>query len=141
MQPTEIDGWYTWVRQGRPRPLLNWPELPSDTPEPPGMFFDPRHGQFGLWPIKTDKPRLGQRKFVEERREVADGRWQWAGDAVLYLQGVIFHHGGGGIKIDGYYGPETDGRVYDLQRWFKLKRYDGLVGPQTWAVIDFLTTV
>lgn len=84
--------------------------------------FDPEAGEFGPWPRKARKPRL---------------REQATGDAVRYLQGVIFHRTGGHIVIDGFYGHETELRVTELQRSRRIE-VDGVVGPRTWRVIDRL---
>jgi peptidoglycan hydrolase-like protein with peptidoglycan-binding domain len=59
------------------------------------------------------------------------------GDAVRYLQGVIFHKAGGRITIDGYFGPETSRRVRDVQRSFRIT-VDGVVASDTWPVVDLL---
>jgi hypothetical protein len=93
-------------------PVLNTPKLPA---------FDPVAGQFSLWPVNGNKPwlQVGAK-----------------GDAVRYLQGVIFHKAGGNIAIDGDYGPKTDARVNDVKRFFKVP--ESGVGPLTWKVIDFL---
>lgn len=92
---------------------------PEEVAFPP---FDPRSGKFGLWPLAKNKPtiRIGAR-----------------GDAVKYFQGVIFNKAGGGIVVDGNFGPQTDKRVKDLQAFF-VKKTDGVVGPVTWQIIDFL---
>lgn len=86
--------------------------------------FDPRAGKFGLWPLAKDKPtlRIGAR-----------------GDAVRYLQGVIFNKAGGGIVVDGNFGPQTERRVREVQAFLQLK-VDGIVGPQTWRSIDSLAS-
>lgn len=104
--------------------------LPPPAPEPaPAPVWDPRAGAFGLWPLNPSKPRL------------AIGS---TGDAVLYLQGVIFHKAGGQIAIDGNYGTQTHNRVLDIQKWFSHTpggasiAADGVVGRQTWPLIDAL---
>lgn len=136
IQCVEMDGYLTWVNRGRNRPLAGF-KLPCTEPAPPPIVFDPRAGRFGLWPIKSDKPRLAVQSYVEARRRLADNRWRWTGDGVRYLQGVILHKGGGRIVVDGSYGPQTEGRVRDLQRQFDYV-VDGRVGPQTWGAVDFL---
>jgi hypothetical protein len=91
-------------------------------PAPAIPPFDPSKGQWGLWPLNKNKPRLS----IGSR-----------GDAVRYLQGVIALKAGGNIVVDGVFGMQTDMRVRDLQRTFRLVE-DGIVGPQTWGVVDFL---
>ncbi len=87
-----------------------------------GVGFDPEAGEFGPWPRKARKPRLSKPA---------------TGDAVRYLQGVIFHRMEGDIVIDGVYGRETELRVTELQRSRRIK-VDGIVGPRTWRVVDRL---
>lgn len=81
--------------------------------------FNPRNGKFGLFPI-SNKPtvKLGA-----------------SGDAVRYLQGVILNKAGGGVVVDGSFGPQTNRRVRDFQAFFKTT-VDGIVGPKTWAIVD-----
>jgi Putative peptidoglycan binding domain len=88
----------------------------------PSIVTDLTNGVFGLWPLNGDKPRLKLGSL---------------GDAVLYLQSVIFHRAGGGIARDSSYGNQTKRRVRDVQREHGLT-VDGAVGPQTWPVIDRL---
>lgn len=59
------------------------------------------------------------------------------GPHVRVVQTVIRNKAGGNITVDGDFGPQTERRVKDLQKMFKLKA-DGIVGPNTWAVIKFL---
>ena len=136
IQCIEYDGWYSWDRAGRKRPDPNF-QLPCVEPPPPTLVFDPRNAQWGLWPVKGDKPRLSTREWTLQRQERADNRWQWTGDAVLYLQGVIFHKAGGNITVDGYFGPQTKSRVEDVQGLLGTTA-DGLVGPSTWKLIDLI---
>lgn len=138
MQCIEIDGWFTWDRAGRPRPNPHFqlPCQPAQDPDPV-IVFDPINGRYGLWPIKADKPYLSTEKYALERRTRADNRWQWTGDAVAYLQGVILHKSGDDITVDGWFGPQTEARVKDVQGVMGLTA-DGLVGPSTWGAIDLL---
>jgi len=101
------------------------------------MIFDPARGHYGLWPLNKNKNRVAARSFVESRIVRGDTRWKWAGDEVRYLQGVILNRAGGGIDVDGYFGPQTKGRVQDLQAQFGTT-VDGLVGPLTWGILDYL---
>ena len=39
--------------------------------------------------------------------------------------------------VDGRYGVKTESGVKDLQQRFQVT-IDGVVGPQTWAIIDAL---
>ncbi len=143
IQPVEYDGWWNWQADGRHRPHPGWP-LPGALPAPPTVpLFRPEQGEFSLWPLNKNKVRLAQEDFVINRLARGFDNWTDRGDAVRYLQGVILHKAGGRITVDGYYGPLTEGRVMDVQRWwnhhseYKLE-VDGLVGPNTWNIIDWL---
>ena len=86
------------------------------------IVSDLANGTWGLWRLNPDKPRLQVGSL---------------GDAVLYLQSVIFHRAGGAIAHDGSFGNQTQRRVRDVQREHGLDD-DGRVGPKTWAVIDHI---
>jgi hypothetical protein len=120
----QTESWHLRLFTGdaTPQAIL---EFESDDPTSPLPPFDPAHGLWGLWPLAINKPRLG----VGSK-----------GDAVSYLQGVIFHKAGGNITIDGSYGPKTKARVEDMQGFFGLT-VDGWVGPQTWGTVDFLAVM
>jgi hypothetical protein len=113
IQPVEIDGFDTWVHNGRKDPVGEVWTPPEDPASP-----------YGLWPLATNKPDL--------RQGMRDG-------AVGYLQRVIRDKAGGGIAVDNYFGPQTTHRVKDMQRLFGLV-VDGVVGHQTWPVVDFLAS-
>ena len=127
-QAIEQDGFGTWVAQGRPRPAPGFP-LPCTEPPPPPLVFDPANGLFGLWPVHPSKPLLSTEAFAMVRRERADTRWVWTGDAVRYAQAVV------GAKVDGWFGPQTKAAVEEFQQGARVT-VDGLIGPQTWALID-----
>lgn len=59
------------------------------------------------------------------------------GEFVELLQVIIRDKAGGGVPVDGYYGPTTAERVMDLQKFFGLEP-DGIVGPKTWSIVAFL---
>jgi hypothetical protein len=61
------------------------------------------------------------------------------GDAVRLVQLIIRDKAGGNIAVDGIFGPNTERRVKDLQKFFGLTP-DGIVGPKTWAVLSFLAS-
>ena len=42
-----------------------------------------------------------------------------------------------GIGDDGIFGAKTEDGVVDVQRFFHLT-VDGIVGPQTWGLIDLV---
>lgn len=142
IQPIELDGFSLWVRNGRPDLFAGYP-IPGTPPEevpppPPGLPpFVPERGEFSLWPLNKNKPRLATNDFVTERRNRGFDNWTDRGEAVRYLQGVILNKAGGRISVDGHYGPITEGRVLDMQRFF-AKEEDGLVGPDSWSIVDFL---
>jgi peptidoglycan hydrolase-like protein with peptidoglycan-binding domain len=78
---------------------------------------------YGLHPLNPDKPvvQLG-----------------WHGDMVDYVQTVILREAGGGITVDGDFGPKTDGRVRDLQSFMKLPVTGVVDWSGTWQIIDHL---
>lgn len=88
------------------------------------VVTDLRSAVWGIWPLNSDKPRL---------------KIGALGEAVLYLQSVIFHRAGGAIAMDSSFGSQTERRVRDVQRDHGLT-VDGMVGPETWPVIDSLAT-
>lgn len=77
--------------------------------------------QFGMWPT-TIKPTIKRGAH---------------GPVVGYLQSVINRKAGGNMVVDNDFGPKTEERVKDVQRFFKLT-VDGVVGPRTWGIIDYL---
>lgn len=88
---------------------------PQPAPLPPRAFGD--------WP------------YVEKEM-IARGS---KGEVVAYLQKVIYLKAGGNIAVDGDFGPQTEGRVRTVQMNAGITQ-DGIVGPQTWGVIDGLAT-
>jgi len=79
--------------------------------------------QFGDWPhLKKPTIRQGAK-----------------GNGVKYLQNVILAKAGGNITVDGIFGQQTENRIRELQAFFGMT-VDGIVGPNTWAVIDFMAT-
>jgi len=63
-----------------------------------------------------------------------------SGKFVVWIQNTIKNKAGGGIIVDGRFGPQTERRVKDLQRVFGLKQ-DGIVGPDTWMAIAYLNSI
>lgn len=124
--------WDRWLRKAGVTP----PPAPVDPVWPP---FDPWKGWFSLWPLHVEKPVL--RKGAE-------------GDAVAYLQSVMHHKASDPkrpIVIDGDFGPQTEGRVKDVQTFFGI-HVDGVVGwdggngsnpgdQATWPIIDMLAAM
>lgn len=59
---------------------------------------------------------------------------------VKYLQEVLRQRAGNPtLVVDGIFGNQTYNAVVRLQRFFKIT-VDGIVGPQTWPVVDFLAS-
>jgi peptidoglycan hydrolase-like protein with peptidoglycan-binding domain len=87
----------------------------SSTPKPPPT------NQFGNWPTTT-------------KQTIKRGVH---GPIVGYLQSVINRKAGGDIIVDNDFGSKTEERVKDVQRFFKVTA-DGIVGPKTWGIIDYL---
>ena len=112
-----VVGPQTWgalnrLAQGEPFPQAPAPQ-PAPAPEAPKPF--------GNWP-EQEKPLI--------RRGARGGE-------VAYLQQVISAKAGGHIDIDGVFGHQTESRVRTVQLNNGIG-VDGIVGPQTWGVIDRL---
>lgn len=61
------------------------------------------------------------------------------GEHVRYFQNVARQRAGQNIVVDGIFGPQTLGAVRNIQTFFKVD-VTGVVGTQTWAVVDFLAS-
>lgn len=72
----------------------------------------------------------------QNRPELSEGM---IGTWVSKVQQIIRDHAGGDIRVDGNFGPQTARRVEDVQHLFDLE-VDGVVGPKTWAVLDYIAT-
>lgn len=105
------DARYDWVHQGMP--------INGEGPISPSIPTIPTTSTIKFGPIL----KLGS-----------------TGDAVKLVQTIIRDKAGGGISVDGIFGPRTEKRVKDVQTVFKLT-VDGIVGPKTWAALHFLTTL
>lgn len=104
---------------------------PPPTKPPPGGYNPPT--EWGLYPLDKAKPWVGTGQYGEATK----------GQHVRYLQDVIYFKAGGDIVRDGQFGPQTKGRVEDLQRLFGLKvtgsvNHGGQHADDTWAVVDAL---
>lgn len=53
---------------------------------------------------------------------------------VKFLQAGLNNISGRGLAVDGVFGAATERAVRDLQTWVRIP-VDGIVGPQTWAII------
>lgn len=93
----------------------------TTTVEPPP--FDPVNGVYGQMPVATKAP-------------ITYGA---TGDNVAYMQAVLRFAAGQPIEIDGIFGPETAGAVYNLQTFWGLS-LDGTINADDWGVIDFLAS-
>ncbi len=95
------------------------------------LRFEPEEGEFGLWPIRTDLPTIKRVTGDVDKLHV---------DTCRFVQGVILHHAGGQIIVDGMFGRQTDARVQNVQEFFKLE-VDGVVGPKTMGVIQYIAAL
>lgn len=100
-----------WKAQGWPRP-----GAPAPAPQPP--------------PIIPPRPPGGTVSVTMTFPVLRSGS---RGADVRKLQRIIRDHAGGGVTVDGDFGPQTDRRVRDLQRFFGLP-VDGVAGEKTWRV-------
>lgn len=90
--------------------------------------FVPAQGMFSLYPFDARKATI----------RLTDPAMH--SDLVAYFQGTLKVRLGYGIKVDGWFGNQTDA----FARWFQGSHglvIDGLVGPKTWAAIDKLNGV
>lgn len=115
-QPVPIDGWGTWVNQGRPDLQYNYPI----------QIFDPRP-QPPQPPVPPTQPPT-KRVIVEfTSRNLFKGS---IGNDVKFYQGLLNDLSGRQLLIDGFYGPRTEEAVRDWQIHFGLT-VDGVLGPKT----------
>lgn len=110
LQPIEIDGWQTWVDNGRPHPNGNFPIKGVVVPDKP----------------RTDPP-LGSRTLKIAAPTMRGGD-------VLWIQNLLKTKGGLAISADSYYGIQTRDKVKIFQGWEGLTQ-DGVVGPKTWEAL------
>jgi hypothetical protein len=115
MQPIEVGGYATWVRNGRPDPVAGYalPAAPAPTPE--------------TNPLAEIAAAISAAKATTIRRGSK-------GDAVKWLQIGLNNHAGEGLRVDGDFGTRTDAAVRRFQRSRGLT-VDGIVGPRTWAAL------
>lgn len=111
MQPIEIDGWQTWVDNGRPHPNGNFPIKGATTK--PSTPTTP-----------TTSPPLASRTLKLATPTMRGGDVTWVQN-FLRSQGLI-------LSADGVYGRQTRDRV---RTWQSRNGHtaDGVVGPKTWA--------
>lgn len=117
LEPDGIVGPLTWGVMDRLAAGEAFPAQPAPQPDP----APPAPKPYGDWP-ESEKPMIRQGA---------------RGAEVTYLQQVISDKAGGGIDVDGIFGPQTDSRVRSVQSNAGIG-VDGIVGPQTWGVIDDL---
>lgn len=61
------------------------------------------------------------------------------GTHVRYFQTVVKQRAGQNIVVDGIFGPQTLGAVRNVQSFFKIGE-NGVIGAQTWGIVDFLAS-
>lgn len=131
LQPIEIDGWQSWDNAGRPDPDPQFPLPGNVTPPPPpggggGGRPDLEAGDYGLYPLDPNKPRLYRGDYREH---------------VGYAQAVMRRQGLT-LEIDDRFGEVTERCVRELQGWNEPYgvEVDGIIGPVTWGLIDTYAT-
>jgi len=109
-QPTELDGYRTWVMAGRPglKPNYNI-VLGAPRPTPPQPPTIPN-------PIQTEKIMA---QFTT--RTLKEG---CTGSDVAFIQNLLNDVAAQGLLVDRYYGPKTTAAVRNFQSFFK-KTSDG----------------
>lgn len=122
-QPIELDGYDTWVKQGRP-------DLPRDYPisvVPPIVIppaSDPIPDPTPVQPSEGITVQINSRNLTEGD----------SGKDVAFFQRQLNEIAGQGLTLDGQFGPMTTQAVKNWQNFFKLE-VDGQLGPITQASI------
>lgn len=116
MQPTELDGYRSWVNAGRPDLNYGYKYVVSNPrPQPPQPPVPP-----------TQPPAKGI--IVEfNSRYLKEGA---VGTDVKFYQKQFNDISGQGLLLDGHYGPKMTQSVLNWQRQFGLTQ-DGELGPKT----------
>lgn len=100
----------------------SWRNAGSPAPKP--NYLNNVERPYGIWPtIRKETIKYGSR-----------------GDGVRYAQMVMTNVAGQELLIDGWFGSKTATATTNVQRFFGLT-VDGIIGPQTWATLDFLSTL
>lgn len=111
-QPIEIDGWYTWVQQGRPDVRANYPfTVFAPRPQPPQP------------PLPPTQPVTKGILVNVTSRNLIEGS---TGPDVKFFQRQLNDIAGAGLFLDGRFGPVTTQAVKNWQTFFK-KTSDGKV--------------
>ncbi len=127
IQAMEIDGFDSWVNNGRPRPNSSFaikgstphthpaPTPPTPTPPTPtAPKPDPGLISPGTRTLRVTSPRM-------------------YGIDIAYVQQTLSRQGLS-LDDDGYYGPTTAEAVKTMQGWNDLQK-SGIIGPATWKAI------
>ena len=116
IQPVEIDGWGSWVYNGRPEIRANYPivvNAPRPQPQQP--------------PVPPTQPTTMEIKVEFNSRYLKLGS---VGNDVKFFQRQLNEIAGQGLLLDGYYGPKMVESVMNWQRFFNLT-VDGELGSKT----------
>lgn len=128
LQPFEIDGWQTWVDNGRSRPDPDFPiDVPiPDTPPPPPVEEPPPPPP----PVISYAP--GERELY-----VTDP--QMNGMDIVWVQVVLRDHNGrADIVVDGNYGPQTEGYIKQIQAYVGAEA-TGTVDAGMWYILNVIS--
>ncbi len=106
-----------------------------------------------LWTRLKDAAVTNLKGWPPLTQDFPNGRWGWFcwdlekptavvgqptdPDVVRYLQSVLNRYNREVLSVDGSYGPSTEAAVKRFQQGVKLT-VDGIVGPKTWDMIDWL---
>ena len=113
--PKGVKSWQSAGRADPPRFAV-----PGDAGVPP---HDTARSSYGDLPANDAKPVLSL---------------GWHGDLVTYVQRVIADRAGGRITVDGDFGPQTLGRVKDVQFLANLATTGAVDWQGTWQFVDHL---
>lgn len=127
MQAMEVDGYQTWVNNGRKHPNPNFQITPPPIvdPIPPTPVPQPD-------PVPTPEPDMPA--IPPGQRELHFTAPHMRGWDVLFVQGVVRDKASQTVAQNGEYDAETVLAVKNVQAWFGLTA-DGIVGAKTWELL------
>jgi hypothetical protein len=105
----------------------------AGSPDPPTFAIPGRSAPAAV--VEATTSSYGDHPKNDQKPVISNG---WHGDLVRYVQLVIANDAGGRITVDGEFGPQTEGRVKDLQFLIDLPPTGVVDWNGTWQIVDHL---